>query len=43
MSDFSRHEEKSTLDLTPQILTFAPASHLSLTLPYKGRGKEKLF
>jgi hypothetical protein len=30
-------------NLTPQLLTFAPASHLSLTLPYKGREKEKLF
>jgi hypothetical protein len=43
MSDFSRHEEKSTLDLTPQILTFAPASHLSLTLPYSWEGKGKTF
>jgi hypothetical protein len=35
--------EKSTPDLTPQLLTFAPASHLSLTLPYSWEGKGKTF
>jgi len=42
LSAKSRREEPNR-DLTPQLLTFAPASHLSLTLPYKGREKEKLF
>jgi hypothetical protein len=34
--------EKSTLDLTPQLLTFAPASHLPLPPPTR-RGKRKKF
>jgi hypothetical protein len=34
--------EKSTPDLTPQLLTFAPASHLPLPPPTR-RGKRKKF
>jgi putative ATPase len=48
LADFSRHEEKSTLDLTPQLFTKAPASQQgkgenSMPLSLQERGLERGF